>query len=114
MGNGVAAATLFTATGAQGDDSTEGQGHFLGSRGGTAARRAGLLAGGLSPKRAGKALPVLSQVLGSAAEGGRRRCTSWTLSRSSGSLRVGRLDLLRCTAQVVEAAVEVGRLEWVR
>jgi hypothetical protein len=52
MGNGVAATTLFTATGAQGDDSTEGQGHFLGSRGGTAARRAGLLAGGLSPKRA--------------------------------------------------------------
>jgi hypothetical protein len=24
------------------------------------------------------------------------------------------LDLLRCTAQVVEAAVEVSRLEWVR
>ena len=33
--------------------------------------RAGLLAGGLSPKRAGKALQVLSQVLGSAVEGGR-------------------------------------------
>jgi Phage integrase, N-terminal SAM-like domain len=31
--------------------------------------RAGLLAGGLSPKRAGKALQVLSQVLGSAVEG---------------------------------------------
>jgi hypothetical protein len=28
------------------------------------------------------------------------------------ALRVGRLDLLRCTAQVVEAAVEVSRLEW--
>jgi hypothetical protein len=25
---------------------------------------------------------------------------------------LGRLDLLRCTAQVVEAAVEVSRLEW--
>jgi integrase len=28
------------------------------------------------------------------------------------ALRIGRLDLLRCTAQVVEAAVEVSRLEW--
>jgi integrase len=28
------------------------------------------------------------------------------------ALRVGRLDLLRCTAQVMEAAVEVSRLEW--
>jgi integrase len=28
------------------------------------------------------------------------------------ALRVGRLDLLRCTARVVEAAVEVSRLEW--
>jgi integrase len=28
------------------------------------------------------------------------------------ALRVGRLDLLRCTAQVVETSVEVSRLEW--
>jgi integrase len=28
------------------------------------------------------------------------------------ALRVGRLELLRCTARVVEAAVEVSRLEW--
>jgi hypothetical protein len=28
------------------------------------------------------------------------------------ALRIGRLDLLRCTARVVEAAVEVSRLEW--
>jgi integrase len=28
------------------------------------------------------------------------------------ALRVGRLDLLRCTARAVEAAVEVSRLEW--
>jgi hypothetical protein len=65
--------------------------------------RAGLLAGGLSPKRAGKALQVLSQVLGAAVEGAgwlatplpassrrrfsARRCTSWTPSRSSGSRR---------------------------
>jgi hypothetical protein len=65
--------------------------------------RAGLLAAGLSPKRAGKALQVLSQILGSAVEGegwratplrasglrrsSARRCTSWTLSRSSGSRR---------------------------
>lgn len=68
-----------------------------------------------------------------------RRCISWTRNRSSGlasvaegryrplilfaaytglrpcelvALRVGRLDLLRCTARVVEAAVEVSRLEW--
>jgi integrase len=117
--------------------------------------RAGLLAGGLSPKRAGKALQVLSQILGSAVEGGRlarnpalgvkppkvqrkemqfldaeqvewlaaaieRRYRPLILFAAyTGlrpcelvALRVGRLDLLRCTAHVVEAAVEVSRLEW--
>jgi integrase len=117
--------------------------------------RATLLAGGLSPKRAGKALQVLSQVLTSAVEGGRlvRNAASsvkppkvqrkemhfldaqqveWLaeavdvryralilFAAYTGlrpcemvALRVGRLDLLRCTARVVEAAVEVSRLEW--
>jgi integrase len=117
--------------------------------------RAELLAGGLSPKRAGKALQVLSQVLGSAVEGGRlarnaaagvkppkvqrkemhfldAEQVEWLaaavdvryrplilFAAYTGlrpcelvALRVGRLDLLRCTAQVVEAAVEVSRLEW--
>jgi integrase len=126
--------------------------------------RSGLLAGDpdatpprapLSPKRAGKALQVLSQVLGSAVEGGRL-----SVNRAAGvkppkvqrkemhfldadqvealadaihpryralvlfaaytglrpceqvALRVGRLDLLGCTARVAEAAVEVERLEW--
>jgi integrase len=117
--------------------------------------RAGLLAGGLSPKRAGKALQVLSQVLGSAVEGGRlahnpatgvkppkvqrkemhfldAEQVEWLAAATERryrplilfaaytglrpcelvALRVGRLDLLRCTAQVVEAAVEVSWLEW--
>jgi integrase len=117
--------------------------------------RAGLLADGLSPKRAGKALQVLSQVLGSAVEGGRlsrnaatgvkppkvqrkemhfldAEQVEWLASVAEiryrplilfaaytglrpcelVALRVGRLDLLRCTARVVEAAVEVSRLEW--
>jgi integrase len=117
--------------------------------------RAGLLASGLSPKRAGKALQVLSQVLGSAVEGGRlarnaatgvkppkvqrkemhfldAEQVEWLAAATERryrplilfaaytglrpcelvALRVGRLDLLRCTAQVVEAAVEVSRLEW--
>jgi integrase len=117
--------------------------------------RAGLLAGGLSPKRAGKALQVLSQVLASAVEGGRLARNAATGVRPPKvqrkemhfldadqvewlataadlryrplilfaaytglrpcelvALRVGRLDLLRCTARVVEAAVEVSRLEW--
>ena len=117
--------------------------------------RAGLLAARLSPKRAGKALQVLSQVLGSAVEGGRlarnpalgvkppkvqrkemhfldAEQVEWLAAAIERryrpvilfaaytglrpcelvALRVGRLDLLRCTAQVVEAAVEVSRLEW--
>jgi integrase len=117
--------------------------------------RAGLLADGLSPKRAGKALQVLSQILASAVEGGRlaRNAASgvkppkvqrkemhfleaeqveWLAAVADPryrplilfaaytglrpcelvALRVGRLDLLRCTARVVEAAVEVSRLEW--
>jgi integrase len=117
--------------------------------------RAELLADGLSPKRAGKALQVLSQILGSAVEGGRlarnaatgvkppkvqrkemhfldAEQVEWLASvvevryrplilfaAYTGlrpcelvALRVGRLDLLRCTARVVEAAVEVSRLEW--
>lgn len=117
--------------------------------------RAGLLADGLSPKRAGKALQVLSQALGSAVEGGRlsrnaatgvkppkvqrkemhfldAEQVEWLASVAESryrplilfaaytglrpcelvALRVGRLDLLRCTARVVEAAVEVSRLEW--
>jgi integrase len=114
-----------------------------------------LVSGGLSPKRAGKALQVLSQVLASAVEGDRlvRNAASavkppkvqrkemhfldaqqvealaeaidlryralvlfaaYTGLRPCElvALRVGRLDLLRCTARVVEAAVEVSRLEW--
>jgi integrase len=117
--------------------------------------RAGLLAGGLSPKRASKALQVLSQVLASAVEGGRlarnpatgvkppkvqrkemhfldAEQVEWLAAATDVryrplilfaaftglrpcelvALRVGRLDLLRCTARVVEAAVEVSRLEW--
>lgn len=117
--------------------------------------RADLLADGLSPKRAGKALQVLSQILASAVEGGRlaRNAATgvkppkvqrkemhfldadqveWLAAvaelryrplilfaaytglrpRELVALRVGRLDLLRCTARVVEAAVEVSRLEW--
>jgi integrase len=117
--------------------------------------RAGLLADGLSPKRAGKALQVLSQILASAVEGGRLARNAATgvkppkvqrkemhfldaeqvewlaavaelryrplilFAAYTGlrpcelvALRVGRLDLLRCTARVVEAAVEVSRLEW--
>src|SRR4030095_16621085 len=134
--------------------------------------RAGLVAGGRSPKRAGKALQVLSQVLGSAVGGGRltrnpatgvkppkvqrkerdfldaaqvewlhqrhqmpfldAEQVEWRAAATERryrplilfaaytglrpcelvALRVGRLDLLRCTARVVEAAVEVSRLEW--
>ena len=117
--------------------------------------RADLLADGLSPKRAGKALQVLSQILASAVEGGRlaRNAATgvkppkvqrkemhfldadqveWLAAvaelryrplilfaaytglrpRELVALRVGRLDLLRCTARVIEAAVEVSRLEW--
>jgi integrase len=117
--------------------------------------RADLLADGLSPKRAGKALQVLSQILASAVEGGRlarnaatgvkppkvqrkemhfldAEQVEWLAAvaelryrplilfaaytglrpRELVALRVGRLDLLRCTARVVEAAVEVSRLEW--
>jgi integrase len=117
--------------------------------------RAGLLADGLSPKRAGKALQVLSQILASAVEGGRlarnpatgvkppkvqrkemhfldAEQVEWLTAATEVryrplvlfaaytglrpcelvALRVGRLDLLRCTARVVEAAVEVSRLEW--
>jgi integrase len=117
--------------------------------------RSGLLAGGLSPKRAGKALQVLSQILASAVEGGRLARNpaagvkppkvqrkemhfldadqvEWLAAATDEryrplilfaaytglrpcelvALRVGRLDLLRCTARVVEAAVEVSRLEW--
>jgi integrase len=79
--------------------------------------RAGLLAAGLSPKRAGKALQVLSQVLASAVDVRYRPLilfAAYTGLRPCElvALRVGRVDLLRCTAQVVEAAVEVSRLEW--
>jgi integrase len=117
--------------------------------------RAELLAGGLSPKRAGKALQVLSQVLGSAVDGGRvarnvaagvkppkvqrkemhfldaRQVEALAEAISARyralvlfaaytglrpcelvALKVGRCDLLRRTARVAEAAVEVGRLEW--
>jgi integrase len=117
--------------------------------------RAELLAGGLSPKRAGKALQVLSQILASGVEGGRlarnaatgvkppkvqrkemhfldAEQVEWLAAAADTryralvlfaaytglrpcelvALRVGRLDLLRCTARVVEAAVEVSRLEW--
>jgi integrase len=117
--------------------------------------RADLLADGLSPKRAGKALQVLSQILASAVEGGRLARNAATgvkppkvqrkemhfldaeqvewlaavaelryrplilFAAYTGlrpcelvALRVGRLDLLRCTARVIEAAVEVSRLEW--
>jgi integrase len=117
---------------------------------------AGLLAGGLSVKRAGKALRVLSQLLDRAVEGKRlarnvaagitlpkrqrpemhvltaaevellasvidsRFATLVRFAAYSGlrpselaALKVKRLDLLRGTVRVVEAAVEVGgRLEW--
>jgi integrase len=117
---------------------------------------AGLVAGGLSARRARKAHAVLSQVLASAVEGGRlnrnvaagmklpkvqrtemhfldaeqvedlaeaidrRYATLIRFAAYSGlrpseltALRVGRLDLLRGTARVVEAAPEVdGRLHW--
>lgn len=115
-----------------------------------------LVAGGLSPKRAGKARAVLSQVLDAAVEGGRlnrnvvagvkppkvqrremlfldagqvealaeaidpRYPTLVRFAAYSGlrpselsALKVGRLDLLRGTARVVEAAPEVdGHLHW--
>jgi integrase len=117
---------------------------------------ADLVAGGLSARRARKAHAVLSQVLGSAVEGGRlnrnvaagvklpkvqrtemhfldaeqvealaevidhRYGTLIRFAAYSGlrpseltALRVGRLDLLRGTARVVEAAPEVdGHLHW--
>jgi len=117
---------------------------------------AALAAGGLGPKRAGKARAVLSQVLASAVEGGKlsrnvaagvkppklqraemcfldagqvealaeaidpRYVTLIRFGDYSGlrpseltALKVGRLDLLRGTVRVVEAATEVdGRLHW--
>jgi integrase len=117
---------------------------------------AGLVAGGLSARRARKAHAVLRQVLASAVEGGRlsrnvalgmklpkvqrtemqfldaeqvealaeaidsRYATLIRFAVYSGlrpseltALRVGRLDLLRGTARVVEAAPEIdGRLHW--
>jgi integrase len=117
---------------------------------------AGLVAGGLSARRARKAHAVLRQVLASAVEGGRlsrnvavgmklpkvqrtemhfldaeqvealaeainpRYATLIRFAAYSGlrpseltALRVGRLDLLRRTARVVEAAPEIdGRLHW--
>ena len=117
---------------------------------------ADLVAGGLSARRARKAHAVLSQVLGSAVEGGRlsrnvaagiklpkvqrtemrfldaaqvetlaevidpRYGTLIRFAAYSGmrpseltALRISRLDLLRGTARVVEAAPEVdGRLHW--
>lgn len=117
--------------------------------------RASLLAGGLSAKRAGKALQVLSQVLASAVEGGRLARNAAATVRPPKvqrkemhfldadqvealaaaitpryrplllfaaytglrpcelvALKVGRLDLLRGTARIAEAAVAVSRLEW--
>jgi integrase len=115
-----------------------------------------LAAGGLGPKRAGKARAVLSQVLASAVEGGKlsrnvaagvkppkvqraemcfldagqvealaeaidpRYGTLIRFAAYSGlrpseltALKVGRMDLLRGTVRVVEAATEVdGRLHW--
>jgi integrase len=115
-----------------------------------------LAVGGLSPKRAGKARAVLSQVLDAAVEGGKlgrnvaaavkppkvqraemcfldagqvealaeaidpRYSTLIRFAAYSGlrpseltALKVGRLDLLRGTVRVVEAAPEVdGRLHW--
>jgi integrase len=117
---------------------------------------AALAAGGLGPKRAGKARAVLSQVLASAVEGGKlsrnvvagvkppkvqraemcfldagqvealadaidpRYAALIRFGAYSGlrpseltALKVGRLDLLRGTVRVVEAATEVdGRLHW--
>jgi len=117
---------------------------------------AGMVAGGLSARRARKAHAVLRQVLASAVEGGRlnrnvaagmklpkvqrtemhfldaqqvealadvidlRYATLIRFAAYSGlrpseltALRVGRLDLLRGTARVVEAAPEIdGRLHW--
>jgi len=117
---------------------------------------ASLAAGGLGPKRAGKARAVLSQVLDAAVEGGKlgrnvaagvkppkvqraemcfldagqvealaeaidpRYCTLIRFAAYSGlrpseltALKVGRLELLRGTVRVVEAAPEVdGRLHW--
>jgi integrase len=117
---------------------------------------AALVDGGLGPKRAGKALQVLSLVLSSAVEGGRlaRNASAGVkppkvqrremlfldaaqvealasaidpryrvlvlFSAYAGlrpcevvALKVGRLDLLRGTARVAEAAPEVaGRLRW--
>jgi integrase len=117
---------------------------------------AGLIAGGLGPKRAGKALAVLSQVLSAAVEAGKlsrnvaaavrppkvqqaemcfldadqvedfaegigpRWATLIRFGAYSGlrpseltALRVARLDLLRGTVRVVEAATEVdGHLHW--
>jgi integrase len=117
---------------------------------------AGLVAGGLGSKRAGKARAVLSQVLDAAVEGGKlsrnvaagvkppkvqraemgfldagqvealaeaidpRWATMIRFGAYSGlrpseltALRVGRLDLLRGTVRVVEAATEVdGHLHW--
>jgi integrase len=115
-----------------------------------------LVAGGLSPKRARKAHQVLSQILGSAVDGGRLprnvaegiklpkvqrkemhfltaaqiealaeaiapphgaliRVAGYTGLRPCEyvALKVGRLDLLRGTVRVAEAAPEVaGHLEW--
>jgi integrase len=115
-----------------------------------------LAAGGLGPKRTGKARAVLSQILASAVEGGKlsrnvaagirppkvqraemcfldadqvealaeaidpRWATLIRFGAYSGlrpseltALKVGRLDLLRATVRVVEAATEVdGRLHW--
>jgi integrase len=115
-----------------------------------------LAAGGLGPKRAGKARAVLSQALASAVEGGKlsrnvaagvkppkvqraemcfvdadqvealaeaidpRWATLIRFGAYSGlrpseltALKVGRLDLLRATVRVVEAATEVdGHLHW--
>jgi integrase len=117
---------------------------------------AALAAGGLGPKRAGKARAVLSQLLDAAVEGGKlsrnvaagvkppkvqraemcfldagqvealadaidpRYATLIRFGAYSGlrpseltALKVGRLDMLRGTVRVVEAATEVdGRLHW--
>jgi integrase len=117
---------------------------------------AALAAGGLGPKRVGKARAVLSQLLDAAVEGGKlsrnvaagvkppkvqraemcfldacqvealadaidpRYATLIRFGAYSGlrpseltALKVGRLDMLRGTVRVVEAATEVdGRLHW--
>jgi integrase len=70
---------------------------------------AGLVAGGLSPKRAGKALQVLAQVLASAVEGGRL-----AVNRAAGVKppKGQRSEMHFLDSEQVEAAVEVSRLEW--